>query len=80
MLMGRENGSNSIHHYSLGPALQPVLCSAKTNLGCQESTVGDSVEGFAEVQVDYIISLSLIHQADHLIIEDQFGQAGPAFH
>ena len=31
--------------------------------------------------IDYINSLSLIHQVGHLIIEgDQVGQAGPAFH
>ena len=51
--------------------------------GCQllqENTVGDSVKGFAEVQLDYINSLSFIQQADHLIIEeDPIGQAGSAF-
>ena len=31
--------------------------------------------------IDYINSLSLIHQVGHLIIEgDQVGQVGPAFH
>ena len=53
-------------------------------MGCQplqENTVGDSVKGFTEVKVDYINSLSLIHQTGHLIIElDHVGQAGPAFH
>ena len=43
--------------------------------------MGDSIEGFAEVYVDYINSLSLFHQVGHLIIEgDQVGQAGPVFH
>jgi len=46
-------------------------------MGCQlpqESTVGDSVKMFAEVEIDYVKSLSLIHQADHLIIEgDEIG-------
>jgi len=34
-------------------------------MGCQllqQNTVGDSVKGFAEVYVDYINSLCLIHQ------------------
>ena len=42
--------------------------------------MGDSVKGFAEVQVDDINSLSLIHQAGHSTAEDQVGQAGSAFH
>ena len=41
--------------------------------------MGDSVKGFAKVQVDNIHSLSLLHQMGHLVIEDQVGQAGPAF-
>ena len=47
-------GFNSIHHHSLGPALQPVPYPAKgvsvQATGCQlleENTVGDSVKGFA---------------------------------
>jgi len=44
------------------------------------NAVEDSVEGFAEVMVDHINSLSLILQAGHLIIEEQVGQSGPAFH
>ena len=42
--------------------------------------MGDSVKGFAEVQVNDINSLSFIHQAGHSTAEDQVGQAGPAFH
>ena len=41
----------------------------------------DSVEGFAEVEVDYIRSLSHIHFVGHLVTEgDEAGQAGPALH
>jgi len=72
-------------HHSLGPALQSVLHPAKSvrvqATGCQlpqENTLGDSVKGFAEVQVDYINSLSLIDQLGQLVIEDQVGQAGPS--
>ena len=40
--------------------------------------MGNSVQGLTKVQVDNIHSLSLIHQAGHLVIEgDQVGQAGP---
>jgi len=49
-------GFNSIYHYFLVPALQPVFYLAKNvpvqAIGCQllqENTIGDSVEGFAEV-------------------------------
>ena len=63
-------GFNSIHHHSLGPALQPLPPPAKSvpvqATGCQllqENTVGDSVKGFAEVWLDHSNSLSLIHQA-----------------
>ena len=43
--------------------------------------MGDSVKGFAEVQVDYVNSISLIDHVGHSIIEkNQVGQAGPAFH
>jgi len=43
--------------------------------------VGDSIKGFAEVEVDYVNSFSLINQNDYSIIEgDQVGQEGPAFH
>ena len=46
-----------------------------------EYTVGDNVKGFAEVWVDFINSLSLIHQMGHSVIKgDQVGQARPAFH
>ena len=40
--------------------------------------MGDSVEGFAEAEVDYINSLSLTHQEGLLVKGDQAGQAGPA--
>ena len=47
---------NSFHYYSLGLTPQPVLYPANSAsiqaTGCQllwENTVGDSVEGFAEV-------------------------------
>src|SRR5699024_1036687 len=48
-------GFDSIHHHSLGPALQPVPYPAKSvsvqATDCQllqENTVGDSVKGFTE--------------------------------
>ncbi|KAJ7413323.1 hypothetical protein WISP_91383 [Willisornis vidua] len=45
----------------------------------QEHVIEDSVKGFAEVQIDYIHSLPLIHQEGYLIIKrDQVGQTGPA--
>ena len=40
----------------------------------------NSVKGLTKVQVDNIHSLSLVHYVGHLVIEDQVGQAGPAFH
>ncbi|KAK4806930.1 hypothetical protein QYF61_012651 [Mycteria americana] len=49
-------GVNSIHHHSLGPAVQPVLYPAKStpvqamsSQFLQENAVGDSVKGFSEV-------------------------------
>ncbi|KAK4829471.1 hypothetical protein QYF61_004761 [Mycteria americana] len=49
-------GVNSIHHHSLGPAVQPVLYPAKSppvqamsSQFLQENAVGDCVEGFTEV-------------------------------
>jgi len=49
-------GFHSVHHYSLGPAIQPVFNSAKCvpvrAMGCQllqENTMGDRVKGLAEV-------------------------------
>ncbi|KAK4826774.1 hypothetical protein QYF61_011401 [Mycteria americana] len=49
-------GVNSIHHHSLGPALQPVLYPAKStpvqamsSQFLQENAVGDCVKGFTEV-------------------------------
>jgi len=35
----------------------------------QENTVGDSIEGFADVKVDHINSLPLIHQVGRSITE-----------
>ncbi|KAJ7407755.1 hypothetical protein WISP_125133 [Willisornis vidua] len=32
--------------------------------------VGDSVKGFAEIQIDHIHSLSLVHQVGHLMIKE----------
>ncbi|KAK4807115.1 hypothetical protein QYF61_018456 [Mycteria americana] len=62
------SGFNSIHHHSLGPAIQPVLYPAKStpiqamsHQFLQENAVGDSVKGFTKVQVNIIHSLSLIH-------------------
>ncbi|KAK4821667.1 hypothetical protein QYF61_027135 [Mycteria americana] len=61
-------GVNSIHHNSLGPAIQPVLYPAKStpmqamsSQFLQENAVGNCVKGFTEVEVDNIHSLSLIH-------------------
>ncbi|XP_064498217.1 uncharacterized protein LOC135407259 [Pseudopipra pipra] len=45
----------------------------------QDNAVGNSAKGSTKVQVDNTHSLSLIHQAGHLVIEDQADQAGPAF-
>ncbi|KAK4829778.1 hypothetical protein QYF61_006577 [Mycteria americana] len=49
-------GVNSIHHHSLGPAVQPVLYPAKStpvqtmsSQFLQENAVGNRVEGFTEV-------------------------------
>ncbi|KAK4822050.1 hypothetical protein QYF61_008859 [Mycteria americana] len=49
-------GVNSIHHHSLGPAIQPVLNPAKStpvqamsSQFLQENAVGDRVKGFTEV-------------------------------
>ncbi|KAK4814531.1 hypothetical protein QYF61_022020 [Mycteria americana] len=64
----RPTGINSIHHHSLGPAVQPVLYPAKStpvqamsSQFLQENAVGNRVKGFTEVQIDNIHSLSLIH-------------------
>ena len=81
-------GFNSIQQHPLGLTLQPLLHPAKSvpvqAMGCwllQENTMGDSVKSFAEVQADYVNSLSLIYQAGHSVIEgDQVDQARPAFH
>ncbi|KAK4824003.1 hypothetical protein QYF61_009128 [Mycteria americana] len=50
-------GFNSIHHHSLGPAIQPVLYPAKSTLiqalssqFLQENAVGNSIKGFTKVQ------------------------------
>ncbi|KAK4828028.1 hypothetical protein QYF61_022805 [Mycteria americana] len=50
-------GFNSIHHNSLGPAIQPVFYPAKnmpiqamSSQFLQENAVGDSVKGFTKVQ------------------------------
>ncbi|KAK4825008.1 hypothetical protein QYF61_022954 [Mycteria americana] len=50
------NGVNSIHHHSLGPAIQPVLYPAKStpvqamsSQFLQENAVGNRVKGFTEV-------------------------------
>ncbi|TRZ25363.1 hypothetical protein HGM15179_001681 [Zosterops borbonicus] len=73
-------GYSTIHHHSLGLAIQPVPNPAKSvqALGCQlilEYAVGDSVKSFAKVQIDNIHSPSCIHQVGHLIIKgDQVGQ------
>ncbi|KAK4814532.1 hypothetical protein QYF61_022021 [Mycteria americana] len=56
-------GVNSIHHHSLGPAIQPVLYPAKStpvqamsSQFLQENAVGNRVKGFAEVKIDNIHS------------------------
>ncbi|RMC03242.1 hypothetical protein DUI87_20436 [Hirundo rustica rustica] len=75
-------GCSTIHHHSLGSAIQPVPNPAKSApvqaMGCQlmqEHAVGDSVKGLAEVQIDNIHSPSCIHQAGQLVIKgDQVGQ------
>ncbi|RMC19037.1 hypothetical protein DUI87_03641 [Hirundo rustica rustica] len=75
-------GCSTIHHHSLGPAIQPVPNPAKSApvqaTDCQlfqECAVGDSVKSLAEVQIDNIHSPSCIHQAGHLVIKgDQIGQ------
>ncbi|KAK4810059.1 hypothetical protein QYF61_007223 [Mycteria americana] len=61
-------GVNSVHHNSLGSAIQPVFYPAKSTpvqamspQVLQENAVGDSVKGFSKVQVDNVYSLSLIH-------------------
>ncbi|KAK4810518.1 hypothetical protein QYF61_004481 [Mycteria americana] len=50
-------GVNSIHHHSLGPAIQPVLYPAKSmpvqamsSQFVQENAVGNGVKGFTKVQ------------------------------
>lgn len=42
--------------------------------------MGDSAKGSTRVQADNIHSISLIHQASHIVTEDQAGQTGPDFH
>ncbi|KAK4821026.1 hypothetical protein QYF61_012112 [Mycteria americana] len=61
-------GVNSIHHRSLGPAIQPVLYPGKStpvqamsSQFLQENAAGNNVKGFTKVQIDNIHSLSLIH-------------------
>jgi len=44
----------------------------------QGDAVGNSVPGLTKAQADNIPSLSLVHQAGHLLAEDQVAQAGPA--
>ncbi|KAK4828526.1 hypothetical protein QYF61_026948 [Mycteria americana] len=53
---GPPTGVNSIHHHSLGPAIQPVLYAAKStpvqamsSHFLQENAVGMGVKGFTEV-------------------------------
>ncbi|RMC18375.1 hypothetical protein DUI87_04261 [Hirundo rustica rustica] len=75
-------GCSTVHHRSLGPAIQPVPNPVKSApvqaMGCQlfqECAVGDSVKSLAEVQIDNTHSLPCIHQAGHLVIKgDQVGQ------
>jgi len=76
-------GLKSIHDHSLGPAIQPVLYPEKS---VPAQATGSSFQ-VNDVCVDYVNSLSLIHETGYLIIEDQqvkqikqVGQAGPAFH
>ena len=53
-------------------------------MGCQliqKNTVTDVTQGFTEVQVDYIYSLSFIHYMVHLVTGgDWVSQAGSIFH
>ncbi|KAJ7403659.1 hypothetical protein WISP_149712 [Willisornis vidua] len=79
-------GCSPVHQHSLGLAIQPALNPADSApvqvTGCQlfqQYAVGDSVKGFAEVQIDHIHSLPLIHLVGHLIVKgDQVGQTEPA--
>ena len=42
--------------------------------------MGDHVKGLAEIWVDYMNSIYLIHHMGHLVVEgDEVGQAGLAF-
>ncbi|KAK4822219.1 hypothetical protein QYF61_011860 [Mycteria americana] len=57
-------GVSSIHHHSLGPAIQPVLYPAKStpvqamsSQFLQENAVGNHVKGFTELYIDNIHSL-----------------------
>ncbi|RMC05423.1 hypothetical protein DUI87_18615 [Hirundo rustica rustica] len=78
-------GCSTVHHHSLGPAIQPVPNPVKSApvqaMGChliQGCAVGDTVKGLAEVQIDNIHSPSCICQAGHLVIKgDQVGQTRP---
>ncbi|KAK4824878.1 hypothetical protein QYF61_021085 [Mycteria americana] len=61
-------GVNSIHHHSLGLAIQLVLylvkstpIQAMSSQFLQETAVGNRVKGFTEVEADNIHSLPLIH-------------------
>ncbi|RMC09800.1 hypothetical protein DUI87_13587 [Hirundo rustica rustica] len=70
-------GCSTIHHHSLGLAIQTVLNPAKNApvqaMGCQlfqEYAVRDTVKGLAEIQVDNIYSLPCIHQEGHLVIKE----------
>ncbi|KAJ7399962.1 hypothetical protein BTVI_109728 [Pitangus sulphuratus] len=75
------------HSPSLSPTIQLVFDPAKSatvqamsSQLVQENAVRDSIEGFTEVQVDSIHSLSFIYEVGHLVIKrNQVGQAGPAF-
>ncbi|RMC22033.1 hypothetical protein DUI87_02904 [Hirundo rustica rustica] len=69
-------GCSTIHHHSLGLAIQTVPNPAKSApvqaMGCQliqECAVGDSVKSLAEIQIDNIHSTSCIHQEGHLVIK-----------
>ncbi|RMC19694.1 hypothetical protein DUI87_03258 [Hirundo rustica rustica] len=74
-------GCSTVHHHSLGPAVQSVPNPAKSApvqaMGCQliqEYAVGDSIKGLAEIQIDNIHSPSCIHQAGHLVIKGDLNQ------
>ncbi|KAK4829388.1 LOW QUALITY PROTEIN: hypothetical protein QYF61_003728 [Mycteria americana] len=61
-------GVNSIHHSSLGPAIQPVLYPAKST-------------PIQAMSSQFLQENAVGNHARHLVIEgDQVTQAGPAFH